>query len=78
LAKMRSSLLVSSREVKNVWFPVCSSMASTGTTVPKLHNDGEIGYTEDTESRIRTDLLFRPDPALKLSANLYDIYHCCV
>jgi len=21
---------------------------------------------------------FRPDPALKLSANLYDIYHCCV
>ena len=26
-------------------------------------------------SRIRT---FRPDPARKLSANLYDIYHCCV
>ena len=25
--------------------------------------------------RIRT---FRPDPARKLSANLYDIYHCCV
>jgi len=21
---------------------------------------------------------FRPDPAHKLSANLYDIYHCCV
>jgi len=21
---------------------------------------------------------FRPDPARKLSANLYDIYHCCV
>jgi len=21
---------------------------------------------------------FRPDPASKLSANLYDIYHCCV
>ena len=21
---------------------------------------------------------FRPDIALKLSANLYDIYHCCV
>jgi len=20
---------------------------------------------------------FRPDPARKLSANLYDIYHCC-
>ena len=27
-------------------------------------------------SRIRTE--FRPDPARKLSANLYDIYHCCV
>jgi len=25
--------------------------------------------------RIRT---FRPDPARKMSANLYDIYHCCV
>ena len=21
---------------------------------------------------------FRPDPSRKLSANLYDIYHCCV
>jgi len=21
---------------------------------------------------------FRPEPAHKLSANLYDIYHCCV
>jgi len=21
---------------------------------------------------------FRPDPAHKLSTNLYDIYHCCV
>jgi len=21
---------------------------------------------------------FHPDPACKLSANLYDIYHCCV
>jgi len=26
-------------------------------------------------SRIRTE---RPDPARRLSANLYDIYHCCV
>jgi len=26
-------------------------------------------------SRIR---MFRPDPARKLSVNLYDIYHCCV
>jgi len=29
-------------------------------------------------SRIRTELLFRSDPARKLSANMYDIYHCCV
>ena len=28
--------------------------------------------------RIRTELQFRPDPARKLSANLYVIYHCCV
>jgi len=27
-------------------------------------------------SRIRTEFL--PDPARKLLANLYDIYHCCV
>jgi len=24
------------------------------------------------------ELQFRPDPARKQSANLYDIYHCCV
>jgi len=29
-------------------------------------------------SRIRTELMFRPDPARKLSAKLYDICHCCV
>ena len=29
-------------------------------------------------SRIRTELQFRHDPASKLSANLYDIHHCCV
>ena len=28
--------------------------------------------------RIRTELQFLPDPARKLSANLYDTYHCCV
>jgi len=28
--------------------------------------------------RIGMELLSRPDPAHKLSANLYDIYHCCV
>jgi len=29
-------------------------------------------------SKIRTQLHFRPDPARKLLANLYDIYHRCV
>jgi len=32
-------------------------------------------YIIQLVSRIRT---FRPDPARKLSVNLYDIYHCCV
>jgi len=34
--------------------------------------------TVHTASRIRTEMQFRPDPARKLSAKLYDIYHCCV
>jgi hypothetical protein len=29
------------------------------------------------ESKIRMELQFHPDPARKLSGNLYDIYHCC-
>ena len=29
-------------------------------------------------SRIRMEMQFHPDPARKLSANLYNIYHCCV
>jgi len=33
-------------------------------------------YVVQLASRIRMEL--RPDPARKLSANLYDIYHCCV
>ena len=28
--------------------------------------------------RIRMELQFHPDPACKLSANLYDIWHCYV
>jgi len=28
--------------------------------------------------RIRIELQFHLDPARKLSANLYDMYHCCV
>ena len=33
-------------------------------------------YVIQLASRIRTELL--PDPAHKLSVNLYDIHHCCV
>jgi len=33
-------------------------------------------YVIQLASRIRTEL--RPDPARKLSASLYDIYHSCV
>jgi hypothetical protein len=40
-----------------------------------VHHQGFSLYTQ-LESRIRT--AFRPDPARKLSANLYNIYHCCV
>jgi len=29
-------------------------------------------------TQFRPDPEFRADPARKLSANLYDIYHCCV
>jgi len=36
----------------------------------KLH------VSDSLQNRIRTE--FCPDPAGKLSANLYDIYHCCV
>jgi len=35
-------------------------------------------YVIQLASRIRTELQFRPDPARKLSAYLYDIYHCCL
>jgi len=31
-------------------------------------------YTQQWYSKNRTE--FRPDPARKLSANLYDLYHC--
>jgi hypothetical protein len=33
-------------------------------------------YVIQFVSRIRME--FHPDPAHKLSANLYDIYYCCV
>jgi len=33
-------------------------------------------YVIQLSSRTRMELQFRPDPARKLSTNLYDIYHC--
>jgi len=50
-------------------------------TVPLFHNQGfftvhtTVVYVIHLASRIRKE---RPDPARKLSANLYDIYYCCV
>jgi len=35
-------------------------------------------YIIQLASRIRTELQFRPDPARKLSANLYGIHQCRV
>ena len=35
----------------------------------------EMVYVIHLASRIRKELQFRPDPARKLSTNLYDIYH---
>jgi len=35
-------------------------------------------YAIQLASRIRMELQFHPDPARKLSAYVYDIYHCCM
>jgi len=35
-------------------------------------------FGDSLRARIRRVRTFRPDPARKLSANLYDIYYCCV
>ena len=35
-------------------------------------------YVKQLASRIRMELQFRPDSARKLSADVCDIYHCCV
>jgi len=46
-------------------------------SIPALYTTGMV-YVIQLASRIRTELKFCPDPARKLSANLYDIYHSCV
>jgi hypothetical protein len=35
-------------------------------------------YVIQLASRIRMEIKFHPDPARKLSTNLYGIYHYCV
>jgi len=62
-------------------------------TVKKTPDDGQRNCTKHVEFYSKNkfeklvDLVgfiiriyheFRPDPARKLSANMYDIYHCCV
>jgi len=36
------------------------------------------GYADCLLAKIGMELQLHSDPARKLSANLYDIYHCCV
>jgi len=46
----------------------------------KTPDDGQRIYPKHVEfySKNKIEKLVRPDPARKLSADLYDIYHCCV
>ena len=37
-----------------------------------------LGVEHPPPNRVEVQNDFRPDPARKLSANLYNIYHCCV
>jgi len=54
----------------------------TGTDVARFTHKqsrsylNHLVYVIQLVSRIRTE--FHPDPARKLSENLYDIHHCCV
>jgi len=58
----------------SIWFSVPSFWMGGGLEsrcVGRVYGaDGAVHGT------IRTVLQFRPDPARKLSANLYDTYHC--
>jgi len=37
-----------------------------------------LGFEHPPQNRAEVQNYFRPDPARKLSAELYDIYYCCV
>jgi hypothetical protein len=43
----------------------------------KFHPDKACEQDQDG-TMLHPGTMFHPDPARKLSANLYDIYHCCV
>jgi hypothetical protein len=43
-----------------------------------LYTQQYIEFCRQLARRIRMELQFHPDPARKLSAKVYDIYHCCV
>ena len=54
---------------------------NAGLRPVKRQNNYESKKTKGTSYRVRLRLdgvQFHPGPARKLSANLYDIYHCCV
>ena len=53
-----------------------SSVVEASTCTIKYFNEASVLYMFlMLDIRIR---VHHPDPARKLSANLYDIYHCCV
>jgi hypothetical protein len=41
-------------------------------------SSGVFPYTHNNGVGSEWNSMFHPDPVHKLSANLYDIYHCCV
>ena len=53
---------------------VCWQLASRIRTP----DDGQRNCPKHVECYSKNKFEKRPDPARKLSANLYDIYHCCV
>jgi len=57
--------------VEGCW--ACSWWTVSGVSLTPSTN-----YSWQLASRIRMELQIHPDPARGLSANLYDIYHCCV
>jgi len=81
-------MLIFKRLIKDCNYITIKLLSSTALIIKKF---GHLTCTECTLpcnqillaylprfARIRMELQFHPDPARKLSANLYDIHHCCV